>query len=69
MAKPDMAIKVWNMIYRYSPKQEPLQQYSINSSPKNKFIINVDYHIINANIKHLNQGQTAVIRFYGHQSI
>ena len=66
MAKPDMAIKVWNMIYRYSPKQEPLQQYSINSSPKNKFIINVDYHIINTNIKHLNPGQTAVIRFYDY---
>ena len=67
MAKnTDMAIKVWNMIYRYSPNPLPLQQYSysINSSPKNKFIINVDYHIINTNIKHLNLGQTAVIRFY-----
>lgn len=64
--KVDMAAKVWNMIYKYSSKQGPLQQYSVNRSPKDKFIFNVNYHKMNLQIKHLQPGQTAVIRFYDY---
>lgn len=66
--KVDMLARVWNMIYKYSPKQEPLQQYSVNRSPKDKFIFNVNYHKINTSIKHLKLGQTMVIRFYDYSN-
>ena len=64
--KVDMVARVWNMIYKYSPKQGSLQQYSVNRSPKDKFIFNVNYHKINMSIKHLKTGQTVVIRFYDY---